>query len=200
MKTLNGITLFLLSLSHASVTITISEVGGNLVMSTDGGTLNLNARTGTSSFSEFASGINISQPAVYAGGSLGGTNSGTRHNMAAVTYSGNTFSGSSFFGSDSVSTSGSFFGVIDSTNAVFTPGSGTSQTITASSITFNSKSLSTIGWVVGNSGTWSWGSGGDADSITLTAVVPEAKQYALVLVGCMLCLVFFFKRKIPVDE
>ena len=114
-----------------------------------------------------------------AGGTSRSSNSGVRCSMT-VAYTGDSITGS-FYGSDSVQTSGDYFGASANTNRVYVPNFDPVDlvvSIAASVITFDSTSLADFGWVDGNSGTWSWGSGASADSVTLVAAVPEPRAYA----------------------
>ena len=168
---------FLLSARYvfAAINLVIYEDGSDLIMETDGGTLDLSDKEGWGFSFYREAGVN-SPPAVWAGGTTLTLNNSWVASFTTVTYAGDPITGS-FFDPDSIQTPGDFLGVSASGNEVFVPIPNSSVSISPSQITFNGTSLSDIGWATGSSGTWSWGSGTNADSITLTAV-PEPRTYA----------------------
>lgn len=183
------------STAWSVITINVSDSGPNLVMETTGGTLNLTDLVKSTS-TILSAGLNSSSPSlgsIRAGGSAGGFSFVDRYD-STFTVSGDSFSKSdSVSGADSVSSPGPFFGLSENLSVVYVPnGYNSGDTISGSSITFNNKNLSDFGFPVGSSRTWEWGSGANADSITLTAV-PEPSQYALIFGVAM--LVFCISRR-----
>ena len=167
--------LFALDIQGA-VLVTLREDGDNLIVSTDGGSLDL---TGLSFRAPFTglnsgfSGISHTLPGFWGGGSAGISNAGDEY-RGAIDYIGDPLVGT-FFGSDNTTVLGDFFGVFSEFNSVFVPTGFTSgDSISASSIAFNDKPLAHTGLSVGSTVTWAWA----GDSITLTAV-PEVDHYAI---------------------
>ncbi|MFP4156809.1 MAG: hypothetical protein ACLFU4_04245 [Opitutales bacterium] len=189
------------SSAPAAITITISESGSDLLMETSGGSLNLSGVTKTADVSVnpapagiFPPDDQYTEPGVYAGGNAGTSNYHSEY-IGSVTYSGSPMSGSGFSEADSVSILGGYFAADAALGYVNAPTNYTSgDNITASAIIFSERSFSDIGWSAGDSGTWSWGSGSTADSITLTAV-PESSQYPIVFAVVALGFCLSCQRK-----
>ena len=166
--------------SQASFIITAVETGGNVVFSTPGGTLNT---TGLSSF-----GVTTDQAQVNpATGKLilGGGSS------LYTTYSGFTAVPLDF-GSGSLATPDAASGsriFLSTANVGFT-GSGSSVSIGASSMTFNSATFLSLG-ITPDTYTWTWA----GDSITLDATVVPLPAAVWLFGSGLLGLVGMARRK-----
>jgi hypothetical protein len=158
------------SRSSAAVVIDIKEVGGNVVASTTGGTLNVNGLN----FSNSNPGGGLIRNNLFLVGSGGldiyngsiAISAPFAPGLSNVPASSNT--GPSFgFGIPNVGS-----GLLGISSGAVSTSSGV-YTITAASSTFNSRTFSSLNLTPGTY-TVSWGSNGSSDSIILNVVSTEA--------------------------
>ncbi len=164
--------------TRASVIITIAESGSDVVAtatgSVDTGGLTLSSSIGNSAsvWPSFALGGNLF---------LGTTVSSTLESFSGVFGPASYGTGSRTAANSS---SGQLFGV--ATTRVYLGPGYVSKTPFTSTATWNSATLSTLGITPGTY-TFTWGTGGNADSMVINAgAVPEPEQYAVV--AGVLCL------------
>jgi len=147
-----------------ALNIIVSEVGANLVIS-GSGTLNLAALTLVSSGATVVLGTN-SNPGL---GIIFLDNAG--ETTLFDVYTG--FSPSTFFGSNTARFgnvfSGDSFGISVDDGDIYLPTGYTSSSVISGSMTINNETLLGAGFLAGTY-TYSWGSGGSADSIIINAV------------------------------
>jgi hypothetical protein len=163
--------------AKASVIMTIEQVGNNVVAS-GSGTINLTGLTDTGSF-DVTAGIAPSQGVVLLGG-------GTSYDF----WTGGGLSGPSSFGSGGVtlasSESGDYLAVGGAFQLYILSGY-TSGTPISGTATFDLTTLASLGITPGVY-SWTWGTGQNADSLTLFAgvqpsAVPEPTSVGLMSVG-----------------
>ena len=161
--------------THAAFTFTLTQTGGNVVAS-GSGTLNLTALTllGTNSqlshlYPErailFAGPTSSTNVSVYDGGGLAGASS-----FGTLT------------GANASAGTGSFVGIYGTALDLYVPQGYVSGTALTDSATFNNATLASLGFTPGTY-TYTWGTGANADSLTVTSVVPEPSTWALLGVG-----------------
>jgi hypothetical protein len=147
-----------------ALNIIVSEVGANLVIS-GSGTLNVAALTLVSSGATVISDTN-SNPGL---GIIFLDNGGSTTLFDVYT----GFSPSTFFGSNIVKLgnvfSGDSFGISVDDGDIYLPTGYTSSSVINGSMTINNSTLVEAGFLAGTY-TYSWGSGGSADSIIINAV------------------------------
>jgi hypothetical protein len=147
-----------------ALNIIVSEVGANLVIS-GSGTLNVAALTLVSSGATVVLGTN-SNPGL---GIIFLDNAG--ETTLFDVYTG--FSPSTFFGSNTAKFgdvfSGDSFGISVDDGDIYLPTGYTSSSVINGSMTINNSTLVEAGFLAGTY-TYSWGSGGSADSIIINAV------------------------------
>ena len=147
-----------------ALNIIVSEVGANLVIS-GSGTLNLAALTLVSSGATVVLGTN-SNPGL---GIIFLDNGGSTTLFDVYT----GFSPSTFFGSNTAKFgnvfSGDSFGISVDDGDIYLPTGYTSSSFISGSTTINNETLLGAGFLAGTY-TYSWGSGGSADSIIINAV------------------------------
>ena len=169
-KTLPFGAIMALALSaNAAITINISQVGPDVVV-TGSGSVNTAGLTlqATSAFG----------PSMYT--LFGVLFAGTSNGVSTDFWSGASLAGSSF-GSGPIAIpstgTGDRLGVYQTWVAL--PNGYVSGTPLSASSTFSNTTLNELGLNVGSS-VWSWGSGPTADSLTLNVTaVPEPHQYAM---------------------
>jgi hypothetical protein len=173
--------------ARAGVTISVSQVGSNVV-ATGGGTLNLTDLT--SSIPSLAS-VSIEPSVAYLG-------MGTPPDGPVTLYSG--ISGPSQFGTGSdvsaSSGSGDYFGMYGSlTYPLLVPSGYVSGTTLSSADTYSGQSLASLGLTPGTY-TWTWGTGVNADSFTVQiSAVPEPSTAILVTSGAVAFVTGWFLRR-----
>lgn len=175
--------------AYPAITITVTESGGNLTFITSGGSLHLDGLEYVISTTNLGAGTTTNS--VWTGGAVGQVNAADWY-RGAIEFAGTPITASRY-GANLVTTPGDFFGVLQYTDPqrVYVPKDFTSGgLISASSITFNSFTLSSFGWVEGSSATWSWA----GDSITLTTI-PEPVSYGALLGFFSLGLVAVRQRR-----
>jgi len=170
----------LVSTSNASVVVNIAQVG-NDVVATGSGSFNLGALTSNGNFPaspriSALTGVALigSGPASSVYGSIVGPTS----------FGGGSPTSANFY-------SGDRFGIWGAGHFIFVPNGYTSGTLLNATATWTNKNFTTLGITPGTY-TWTWGSGGNADSFTL-ATVPEPSTY--VLLSIALGAVGFARKK-----
>lgn len=157
--------------SHAAFTFTLSQADGNVTI-TGSGTINLTGLTSNGALGSVA-GINPSNAFVGAGTPTNGTY-----------YSGLT--GPANFGAASftrASTStGNFVQLSGSNNYVCVPTGYVSNSALSDTITLTGATFSSLGFTPGTY-TYTWGTGANADSLTVTSVVPEPSTWTAIFAG-----------------
>jgi hypothetical protein len=147
-----------------ALNIIVSEVGANLVIS-GSGTINLAALTLVGSGATVVLGLNTNP----GEGKIFSDNGGV--SPIVDVYSG--FTPSSTFGSNISKFadvfSGDNFGINVTDNEIYVPSGYTSGSAISGSMQINNTTLSNAGFLAGTY-TYSWGSGGSADSIIINAV------------------------------
>jgi hypothetical protein len=171
--------------SRASILITIQESGSDVV-ATASGSADLGGLTQSSSASRLAS--------VFASSASMGFGAIPQVTVPhyAIPVAPSSFGSGSFVPANS--TSGQIFAIAGA--HIYFPADYVSKTSFNSTATWNGQTLSTLGITPGTY-VYSWGSGGNADSVTLTAgAVPEPAEYAAVAGGLCLAMAAWrrFKR------
>jgi hypothetical protein len=155
--------LFSARATHASTTMTLEQVGTNVVL-TGSGRLNTNALTLVGYTGEDSS----IQGQISPASALLLTGNGSLFFYTSI-------SGPTSFGrggvSVSSSSSGYIFGIEGDSAQLFVPGGYISSFPIQGTATWNNTTLPALGVTPGIY-TWTWGSGADADSLTLYAGVP----------------------------
>ncbi len=155
--------------AQAALLLTVAQVGGNVVIS-GSGTLNTTDLTFMRTVA--AGGVAYSLIPYFADACAG--------SGATDLYSG--VSGPEAFGAfidtNPTSTTGGFAGSYGSVNDLFAPGGYVSGTPIIDSATFDDATFSSLGFTPGTY-TYTWGTGLNADSLTVTSVVPEPSTWAL---------------------
>lgn len=155
--------------SHAAFLLTLTQVGGNVVVNGTG-TLNLTALTLASS-APFSASIAPSSALLVLGSGEGSVYSGA----TGPTSFG---SGNQVFASSST---GSTVGLVGSYYLAVPQGYGTGNSL-SSTATFDGASFASLGFTPGTY-VYTWGTGVNADSLTITGVVPEPSSGALLRLG-----------------
>lgn len=188
---LKPIIALFLSLGFASLngamTVTIQESGADVSMSFTGSIITTNLDAGSSDTSqglvEPSAGILIIGPA---------SSTAVQEYDANVSF---PITGSTSLGSGVVgiadSGSGDIFGILSDGGFLLPSSYGSGTSLTGSS-TYSGTSLSGLGLTAGTYN-WSWGSGGGADTVTLT-IVPEPGVYAALFGLAALGFVAFRRR------
>ena len=162
---------------HAAFTLTLQQVGPDVVL-TGSGTVNLSALEFAGSNNGGQASIRPDNASVYGGPTSG---------VSVDEYVGGGFSGPSTFGAGPIklatSGSGSTLGVLGAYSYLVVPGGYVSGTAVTESATFANQTFATLGFTPGVY-TYTWGSGLDADSLTVTGV-PEPATW---LAGALLVL------------
>lgn len=160
--------------AHAAFTFELQEVGSDVVL-TGSGSVNLGALTYYVEGSSIGGLVIPSEP-FFQVGAKGAPLDIYKWVLAPT--------GPASFGAGSYTSSlaaaGSAIGFGD--NNVNVPKGYISGTQLSGSATFANSTFASLGITPG-SYTWSWGSGATADSVTLTAAVPEPSTYAMALAG-----------------
>lgn len=177
---LAGAALLLLAVTptsaQAAFVFTLTQVGGNVVV--DGsGTLNTTALTLSSTSNTFAQ-LTTSYAILFAG---------PTNFVSCSVYDGGGLSGPTSFGNGSglaSSGTGDLVGIDGFGGSIWVPEGYTSGTLLTDSATF-AGSFASIGFSPGTY-TYTWGMGADADSLTVTSVVPEPSTWALLGFGASL--------------
>ena len=176
---LAGAMLLLLAVAprraHAAFVLTLSQVGGNVVVN-GSGTIDTADLT-FSSNSNTSAQIYLSHAILFAG-----PTSFTACNV----YNGGGLSGPTSFGNGSGGASsgtGNLVGIDGFDRTIWVPQGYTSGTLLTDSSTF-AGTFATIGFTPGTY-TYTWGTGADADSLTVTSGVPEPSTWlgGVLLVG-----------------
>lgn len=164
--------------AHATYVLTLQEVGSNVVGtgtgSMDTTLLTLDSNGGPwqsgflGSFQYVVAGVFASSADVYTGVS-GSFNLGT----ADVSATGNTGSGT-----------GDIAGLYGNYGALVVPHGYVSGSALSGTFTLNNVSFSSLGFTPGTY-TYTWGTGANADSLTVTSVVPEPSTWALLGLGAV---------------
>jgi hypothetical protein len=170
------------STTHAAFVLTLQQVGSDVVAN-GSGTLNTSALTIWGGSGGGVGFINPSAAILAAGdGSL---------NPPLWVYSG--IAGPTSFGSGNNTNANSGSGdyvVLDGASGPPTlslPRSYVSGSVIQDTATFSGSSLSSLGIAPGTY-TWTWGLGAAADSLTVTAAVPEPSTWAMMATGTALLL------------
>ena len=165
-----GMVLGLTVAVQASVIFEAEQVGDDIVISSSGGSLNLSGCTpGTKNLNlTGAARIKVSEDggnnAIYLGTGYG--------DIYDITIENPTLTGL-LIEAYADSATGSFYGIYPGSDRIFVPaGYESGAELPASSATYNATTLASWGLSGGDSFTWTWGSGGTADSATFN-VVPE---------------------------
>ena len=162
--------------THAAFLLTLSQSGANVVMN-GSGSLNTTALTLQGSGAFFND--NLGPSAAFA---VAGTTLGTG---GASGYTGLTVVPTSFGpGGPALasSTTGSIAGVAGFNKTLFAPTNYVSGTVFTDSATFNNTTLAGLGFTPGTY-TFSWGTGANADSLTVVGGVPEPSTWTLLAAG-----------------
>ena len=175
---LAGAVLLLLAVpdrAHAAFVLTLTQTGGNVVAN-GSGTLNLNALTLLGVNSEVAQ-IDPARAILFAG-----PTSGTNTSV----YNGGGLAGPSAFGTRTGAIAsagtGSFVGIYGTALDLYVPQGYVSGTALTDNATFNNATFASLGFTPGTY-TYTWGTGANADSLTVTGVVPEPSTWAAIAVG-----------------
>ena len=175
---LTGAALLLLTIApgrtHAAFLLTLTQSGGDVVV-TGSGSLDLAALT-------LEGGTNY-DPGIYADGAL--LISGPASSRAGSTYQ--NITGPASFGNDTNeffadSGTGGYVGVFGGGNALFVPQGFVSNSPLTSTSTYDNPTLASLDLVPGTY-VYTWGTGADADSLTITGGVPEPSARALLGLG-----------------
>ncbi len=173
--------------AHAVFTLTLSQSGGNVVIN-GSGTLNTTALSVASNGSfagQFApaSALLVSGPTT---------------NAAVNFLGGGGFTGPTTFGiggSAIASTgTGTIAGIFGSQHFLLVPTNYVSGTALTSSSTYNGATFASLNFTPGTY-TYTWGTGVDADSLTVTSVVPEPTTWALLGLGAAGVGIVAFRRR-----
>ena len=189
---LAGAALLLLAIApsrvQAAFILTLTQSGGNVAIN-GSGTLNTTAltlsNTGSTLAQVFASyGIVVAGPTAFTNYSI---------------YSGGGLTGPTMFGAGGQyiadSGTGSLVGIRGNVPFLFTPLGYTSGSLLTDSATINNATFASIGFTPG-SYIYTWGTGANADSLTVTGVVPEPSTWVLFIAGglLLLCVAFRYRR------
>jgi hypothetical protein len=176
----------LVSGANGAVVVSVAEVGGDVVISSAGGSLNLTAWSGLIN----NNGVGVIEPNV-ANFRLGPTTNQDFDWYTSVTlFSGPTSIGNAFATFPPDSHAGATYGIAGN-GWLFVPDNYVSgSTLGASTMTFENETLSSLGVTPGFY-TWSWGSGASADTLSLQ-VIPEPSITVFILAGT---LVLFGRRR-----
>ena len=183
--------LTVVPVAHASVVININQVGSDVTASYSNGSLNLGALGSPSTSGGFFTFITPSA-SVFALGSTGSLY--TQYTLASGSITSPTDFGPGSF-TQSNASAGSALGVSPSSNNLYVPAGYTSGAadLTGGN-TWSNKNYSDLGLTTGTY-TWSWGTGGAADFITMNVnAVPEPSTYALLCIS--LGVVGFARRNL----
>lgn len=175
--------------AHAAFLLTLTQPGGNVVMN-GSGSLNTTALTLQGSGAFFNDNLGPSAAFAVAGMAPLGTN-------GASGYTGLTVIPTSFGpGGPAVasSTTGGIAGVAGFSKTLFVPANYVSGTVFTDSATFNNTTLAGLGFTPGTY-IFSWGTGANADSLTITSVVPEPSTWAVFIAGSVSLLGVGFRRR-----
>jgi hypothetical protein len=159
--------------AHAAFVFTLTQVGGNVVVN-GSGTLNTTALTLSSSSNTFAQ-ITSSHAILFAG---------PTNFVACSVDVGGGLSGPTSFGNGSgiaSSGTGDLVGIDGFDGSIWVPQGYISGTLLTDSTTF-AGTFASIGFSSGTY-TYTWGMGTNADSLTVTSIVPEPSTWALLGVG-----------------
>jgi hypothetical protein len=171
--------------SRASILITIQESGADVV-ATATGSADLGGLTQSSSAQRAASVFPSSAAIGF------GTIPGVSVPHYSIPVAPSSFGSGTFVAANS--TSGQIFAIAGA--HIYFPANYVSKTSFNSTATWNGQTFSTLGITPGTY-VYSWGSGANADSVTLTAgAVPEPEEYAAVAGGLCLAMAAWrrFKR------
>ena len=160
--------------AHASFTFTLTQVGGNVVV--DGsGTINTNALTifNGGTYKAF---LGPDQAGLY-GGPTTVTNFALYYGASGTA---NFGSGGTTFASVG---SGSFVGV-DQGAYIIVPQGYVSGASLSDTDTYTGATLASLGFTPGTY-TYTWGTGSDADSLTVVGVAPEPSTWAMLGLGAL---------------
>jgi len=164
------------NVSSGALVFSLEESGSDVVLSlAGGGSLNL-ADLSDSGTTTASPGMNAALGIFQVG------RRNTSYRSYSGTIAGPTSFGTSSFTSATDSSSAVFWGIYPSNNEIkVTEGYISGNPISAVSNSFSNTTLDDLGVTLG-SYVWTWGSGGNADSITLN-IVPEPSTWALGLAG-----------------
>jgi hypothetical protein len=172
----------------AAIVINFAEVG-NDVVATGSGTANL---TGLSLLFSFTNAqINLDAS---SGNFRGGAPGGLFDIYTTLSGPGNFGPGS---GTANLPTSGSgdYFGLTAFNNRLFLPGGYVSGTPLSNTSIWTNRTFASLGLApAGNTFTYTWGSGANADSLTIVTVVPEPSSALLFTLGAALIPLLQRKR------
>ncbi|MGJ8639977.1 MAG: PEP-CTERM sorting domain-containing protein [Opitutaceae bacterium] len=180
-------TAFLISQSaHAVVSITITEVDDDVVL-TGTGSINTTDLTSLGGSTEAGRAYGFFAYAI--------TTDSTVKNIDG--YTGVTGPGSIGSGISNSPTSGTgdIFGIIGDLGRIIVPGEYASGSLLDGSGTYAGTDLATMGLTEGIY-TWTWGSGENADSMTVAISVPEPSNFAALAGVGMLTLVALRRRRV----
>ncbi|MEZ5386556.1 MAG: PEP-CTERM sorting domain-containing protein [Prosthecobacter sp.] len=173
--------------SHAAVIINAIESGGDVIFSASG-----SFDLGGVSHSAIVFAVpgiapTIDGRRVRVGGAVGGVSIDIYRSLSFVPPSGPFGTGPGFISPDSVT--GDSFGI--DLNSISVPAGYISGTALAGTMTFAGETFSSLGITEGTY-QWTWGSGGNADSLTLN-ISPEPSRAFLTISG--LALLVFRRRR-----
>ena len=157
--------------AHAVFVLSLTEVGGDVLVDGDGtlDTTDLSFVTGNG----FAAQLSPSTGVLISGPSTSG---------AIRIDDGGGFTGPASFGGGHVAFAstgtGGFVGLGGRGTELVVPSNYVSGTPLTSSSTYTGQTFATLGFTPGTY-TYTWGAGVDADSLTVTSVVPEPATWAL---------------------
>ena len=161
--------------AHAAFTLTLTQTGGN-VAANGTGTLNLTALTLLGANSEIAQ-IDPARAILFAG---------PTSNTTVSVYDGGGLAGPSSFGiatgANASAGTGSFVGIYGTALDLYVPQGYVSGTALTDSATFSNATFASLGFTPGMY-TYTWGTGANADSLTVTSVVPEPSTWVLLGLG-----------------
>jgi PEP-CTERM motif len=176
------------STARAGIIINFAQVG-NDVIATGSGTANTAALNLV--FSLPSSQVNLDA----SSGNFRGGSSGVPFSVFnSITGPGNFGLGTGNFPSSS---SGDYFGLTAFNNRLFLPGGYVSGTQLSNSTTWNNRTIANLGLApVGSTFTYTWGSGVDADSLTINiTAVPEPSSVLCLTLG-LSCVALFRRKKL----
>ena len=170
-------------MARAEVRIVLSATGGNVVATISGSanTAGLGTALHTTSFT-----VMVADPAFLIAGGGGSYEQQVNLNRYDLGLSGPSTFGTSDLWAPGDINSGDIAGFIYSpTNgSIYLPRNYVSQSALSGSTTWIGESFMSFGLTPGQSYTWTWGSGGDADSLTVQ-IVPEPSTLGLLTLGLL---------------
>ena len=185
--------LFVAPAAPAAFVLTLSQVGGNVVVN-GSGTLNLSALTYFGQM--YSNGGLAASLSPSSAGLISGPGQGAVYQVNM--YDGGGLTGPTSFGTGNSSFAdsgtGLFAGIGNRAGFVYVQPSYVSGTALTNSSTYVGQTFDSLGFTPGTY-TYTWGTGANADSLTITSVVPEPSTWALLGVGAGLLSLALLRRR-----